>query len=192
MICGFGRLGTWFGAQHYGVTPDMITFAKAVTSGYLPLGGVIVGEAVRRPLEADPGFMLRHGFTYSGQWKDARCHGRGTMESGDGSTYSGMWKEGKYNGQGTMKYPDGSRYTGGWRDGSYDGFGTFAGSTGERHTGQWKDGKPSGKGTHVQPSGRMYRGDWKDGKPHGFGSSYNAKGRLEFQGRWIEGEFVGK
>jgi adenosylmethionine-8-amino-7-oxononanoate aminotransferase len=66
VITGFGRLGDWFAAQHYGVTPDLITFAKAVTSGYVPLGGVLVGQAVRGPLEADPAWMLRHGHTYSG------------------------------------------------------------------------------------------------------------------------------
>ncbi len=48
VITGFGRLGTWFAAQHYGVVPDLTTFAKAVTSGYQPLGGVIVGRAVVR------------------------------------------------------------------------------------------------------------------------------------------------
>ena len=66
VITGFGRLGTWFAAAHYGVIPDMITFAKACTSGYLPLGGVVVGEAVLDVLEADPTFILRHGYTYSG------------------------------------------------------------------------------------------------------------------------------
>lgn len=66
VICGFGRLGTWFGAQYYGVQPDMITFAKAVTSGYVPLGGVICGPAVVDALEANEGFVLRHGYTYSG------------------------------------------------------------------------------------------------------------------------------
>ncbi len=66
VITGFGRLGSWFAAEHYGVTPDLITFAKAVTSGYLPLGGVIVGPRVRRALEDDPDFILRHGYTYSG------------------------------------------------------------------------------------------------------------------------------
>ena len=66
VITGFGRLGTWFGAQHFGVTPDLLTFAKAVTSGYQPLGGVIIGRAVCDPLEADTGFLLRHGYTYSG------------------------------------------------------------------------------------------------------------------------------
>jgi putrescine---pyruvate transaminase len=66
VICGFGRLGTWWGAQRYGVRPDLVTFAKAVTSGYLPLGGVLVGPAVTGPLEADPDLVLRHGHTYSG------------------------------------------------------------------------------------------------------------------------------
>ncbi len=66
VICGFGRLGTWFGAQHYGIEPDMITFAKAVTSGYIPLGGVICGPVVSAALEANEGFVLRHGYTYSG------------------------------------------------------------------------------------------------------------------------------
>ncbi len=66
VICGFGRLGSWFGAEHYGVEPDMITFAKAITSGYVPLSGVIVGESVRAPLEADSDWLLRTGYTYSG------------------------------------------------------------------------------------------------------------------------------
>ncbi len=66
VITGFGRLGSWFAASHFGVVPDMITFAKGCTSGYLPLGGVVVGEAVLDVLEADPTFILRHGYTYSG------------------------------------------------------------------------------------------------------------------------------
>jgi adenosylmethionine-8-amino-7-oxononanoate aminotransferase len=66
VITGFGRLGTWFGSQHFGVTPDLTAFAKAITSGYVPLGGVIVGDSVREVLESDDAFVLRHGFTYSG------------------------------------------------------------------------------------------------------------------------------
>jgi putrescine---pyruvate transaminase len=66
VITGYGRLGTWFAAHHYGIRPDLVTFAKAITSGYIPLGGVFVGPAVRAGLEADPAFFLRHGFTYSG------------------------------------------------------------------------------------------------------------------------------
>jgi putrescine---pyruvate transaminase len=66
VICAFGRLGTWWGADHFGVRPDLVTFAKGVTSGYVPLGGVLVGPAVRAALEADSQFLLRHGHTYSG------------------------------------------------------------------------------------------------------------------------------
>lgn len=66
VICGYGRLGAWWGAQHFGVTPDIVTFAKAITSGYVPLGGVIVSPAVRASLESDDAWMLRHGHTYSG------------------------------------------------------------------------------------------------------------------------------
>ena len=66
VISGFGRLGHWFAAQRYGVTPDITTFAKAVTSGYQPLGGVFVGRTVLDPLEADPSYVLKTGYTYSG------------------------------------------------------------------------------------------------------------------------------
>ena len=66
VITGFGRLGSWFGSHHYGVTPDVTTFAKAVTSGYLPLGGVVVGPRLREWLEAEPGYLLAHGNTYGG------------------------------------------------------------------------------------------------------------------------------
>lgn len=66
VICGFGRLGPMWGAQRHGVQPDVLTFAKGVTSGYIPLGGVLLGAAVRERLESDPAFLLRHGHTYSG------------------------------------------------------------------------------------------------------------------------------
>jgi putrescine---pyruvate transaminase len=68
VICGFGRLGTWFGIERWeDVRPDLITFAKGVTSGYLPLGGVIVSGDVAAPFFDEPGGpMLRHGATYAG------------------------------------------------------------------------------------------------------------------------------
>lgn len=67
VITGFGRLGRSFGIQRWKAVPDMISFAKGVTSGYLPLGGVIIQERIYRTLvEAGPEFTLHHGFTYSG------------------------------------------------------------------------------------------------------------------------------
>jgi putrescine aminotransferase len=64
VITGFGRLGEWFGSQYYGIEPDLIIFAKAVNGGYLPLGGVLVGERVADALLA--GGEFHHGFTHSG------------------------------------------------------------------------------------------------------------------------------
>jgi putrescine---pyruvate transaminase len=65
VIAGFGRLGSWFGIERFGVRPDLLTFAKGVTSGYLPLGGVVVGAKVAAPFW-DEGAWFRHGPTYSG------------------------------------------------------------------------------------------------------------------------------
>lgn len=65
VICGFGRLGTWFGCELMGFQPDLIAFAKGVTSGYVPLGGVLVGGRVAHTL-IEKGGDFNHGFTYSG------------------------------------------------------------------------------------------------------------------------------
>ncbi len=65
VIAGFGRTGSWFGSQTYGVTPDLFTFAKGVTSGYQPLSGVATGPEVSATLEG-MGAVFRHGYTYSG------------------------------------------------------------------------------------------------------------------------------
>jgi adenosylmethionine-8-amino-7-oxononanoate aminotransferase len=66
VICGFGRLGTWFGVERWGLEPDLIVFAKGVTSGYLPLGGVIASSRVAEPFWSGAGAPLRHGATYAG------------------------------------------------------------------------------------------------------------------------------
>jgi putrescine aminotransferase len=65
VICDFGRTGHWFGCETFGFTPDLMTFAKGVTSGYVPLGGVMVGERVARVL-IEQGGEFAHGYTYSG------------------------------------------------------------------------------------------------------------------------------
>jgi putrescine aminotransferase len=65
VICGFGRTGRWFGCERFGYRPDLMTFAKGVTSGYIPLGGVLVGDRVARVL-IDQGGEFEHGYTYSG------------------------------------------------------------------------------------------------------------------------------
>ncbi len=65
VITGFGRLGEWFGADYFGIRPDFMPFAKGVTSGYLPLGGVFISDRVADVL-IDKGGEFFHGYTYSG------------------------------------------------------------------------------------------------------------------------------
>jgi putrescine aminotransferase len=67
VICGFGRLGTWWGVERWALEPDLIVFAKGVTSGYLPLGGVVASGRVAEPFwSSSAAGPLRHGATYSG------------------------------------------------------------------------------------------------------------------------------
>ena len=65
VICGFGRTGEWFGSQHYNIKPDVITFAKGITSGYLPLSGVGIGKKISDVI-INQGGEFYHGYTYSG------------------------------------------------------------------------------------------------------------------------------
>ena len=65
VICAFGRLGHWFAYEKFGYKPDLVTFAKGVTSGYFPLGGVMVGNRVAEVL-IEKGGEFNHGYTYSG------------------------------------------------------------------------------------------------------------------------------
>ncbi|CDZ73573.1 Aminotransferase class-III [Neorhizobium galegae bv. orientalis] len=65
VICGFGRLGTWFGHQHFGFEPDLAPIAKGLSSGYLPIGGVLVSDRVADVMVEELGDFY-HGFTYSG------------------------------------------------------------------------------------------------------------------------------
>ena len=64
VITGFGRLGSWFASEGFGMRPDLITFAKGVTSGYVPMGGVLVSDRISETLMTGGDF--NHGFTYSG------------------------------------------------------------------------------------------------------------------------------
>lgn len=67
IITGFGRTGRWFGLEHWNVRPDILSFAKGVTSGYLPLGGIMVTPAIQEALNAvEPAKRWMHGYTNSG------------------------------------------------------------------------------------------------------------------------------
>ncbi|HSK91090.1 MAG TPA: aspartate aminotransferase family protein [Euzebyales bacterium] len=66
VICAFGRLGTWTGAERYDYLPDIITFAKGVTSAYAPLGGMVFRSEIGRALNKEPTDMFLHGATWGG------------------------------------------------------------------------------------------------------------------------------
>jgi putrescine aminotransferase len=65
VICGYGRLGTWFGCEYFGTKPDLMATAKGLSSGYLPIGAVLVGERVASALK-EKGGEFYHGYTYAG------------------------------------------------------------------------------------------------------------------------------
>jgi putrescine---pyruvate transaminase len=65
VICGFGRTGEWFGSDHFGLTPDLMPIAKGLSSGYLPIGGVMVSDRIADVL-INQGGDFNHGYTYSG------------------------------------------------------------------------------------------------------------------------------
>jgi putrescine aminotransferase len=66
VVTGFGRLGRWFGSERYDIQPDMIVCAKGLSSGYMPVGAVIVADGVREALWSAQAGAFRHGYTYSG------------------------------------------------------------------------------------------------------------------------------
>ncbi len=67
VITGFGRTGKWFGLEHYGIEPDIVQFAKGVTSGYVPLGGIGVSDKIREAMNSvPPAQRWMHAYTYSG------------------------------------------------------------------------------------------------------------------------------
>src|SRR5699024_5213772 len=66
VICGFGRTGTNFGMENFGVNPDIITMAKGVTSGYAALGGMVISEALHQEIYEKTEGNFWHGYTYSG------------------------------------------------------------------------------------------------------------------------------
>jgi adenosylmethionine-8-amino-7-oxononanoate aminotransferase len=66
VICGFGRVGEWFGSTRYGIEPDLMTLAKGITSAYAPLGAVVASEKVTEPFFAEPKTAFTHGITFGG------------------------------------------------------------------------------------------------------------------------------
>jgi len=106
------------------------------------------------------------GSTYTGQMKNKKMHGQGTLKYSNGSVYTGMMKNGKMNGQGILTFTNGDKYEGRWKNNLMDGYGTYNWSDGSWYQGNYKDGKFHGEGTLTTSgaSGKQQSGTFKNGK----------------------------
>ena len=168
-------------------------------------GQIMNGKCISGDCENGYGIYeaLNYGIDrYEGWWKDGKCHGKGTFNSGIGISYVGEWKDGNYHGKGTYSYTiDGGqsrhkiakewaklKYVGG-KDGILDGI-TIT------YIGEFKDGEYDGKGKLTENYGYSYTGDFKNGKYHGKGTEICCEvGVVEaitLNGFWEEGEFIGE
>lgn len=66
VITAYGRTGAWSGARLWGIKPDMMCTAKAITNGYFPFGALMIGEQMQEVFENNPAAKIGHGYTYSG------------------------------------------------------------------------------------------------------------------------------
>lgn len=102
--------------------------------------------------------------TYTGEWKDGRPEGRGTISLENGGVYEGEWKDGEANGQGTIIWSSGAVYKGEWKDSQKNGQGTMVYETGDKYEGEWAGDNRNGRGTFTYSDGSVESGVWKDGK----------------------------
>lgn len=134
------------------------------------------------------------GKKYVGQFKDDHENGQGTLTYPEGAEYQkyvGQFKNDNFGGQGMLIYADGKKYTGQFKEGKREGNGTLITPAGEKYTGQWQDDQMTGKGTFINPFGAKYVGDYVNGIRHGYGTLYKPNGTIEYQGKWVNGIFVG-
>ncbi len=130
-------------------------------------------------------------YTYKGQLKDGKKHGKGTETRADGYKYVGQFKDGKEHGKGTITWGNGNKYVGQFKDGKGYGKGTFTWANGSKYAGQIKDDKQHGKGTLTKPNGYKYVGQYKDDKLHGKGTSTWASGN-KYVGQYKDDNIHGK
>ena len=155
-----------------------------------------------------------NGNEYTGEFKDDKRHGQGTLEYSFWKKYVGEWKDDKRHGQGTL-VDDGTTYIGGWKDDKKSGLGLITYESGLKYNGMWNEDKENGKGTLTLPNGKsidgelvnskgvfkggdplvyenghIFFGKYKDGKKHGQGTLILSGGR-KYLGTWEDGKLIG-
>lgn len=146
--------------------------------------GIYTGEWKNGRPEGKGSIKWDNGDLYEGDWKDGKISGQGTYQwNDDGRVYIGGWVDYYCNGQGRMIYANGETYNGEWKDGLLNGQGTYTWSDGTTYTGEYKDGMRNGQGTLRFSSGETYTGEFKDDRYNGQGTYTWSDGRV-FTGEW--------
>ena len=131
------------------------------------------------------------GSSYIGTWKTDKRNGQGTLTFANGNTYTGEFKEDKFNGHGTLRWVDGATYTGEFKDGKYNGHGTSKYPDGHTYTGAFTDNSRNGQGTATDKDGTTYTGAFKDGERHGQGT-LTAPDGTTYTGEFRDGNPIGQ
>lgn len=133
---------------------------------------------------------------YSGEWKNQKPNGRGTLVLeedfskyywGKGSKFTGTFTDGVLNGQGTCIYADGCLYDGNYENGLMEGEGICTFTNGDVYEGQWKNDKMEGQGTYTSKNGEKYEGQWVKSKKEGQGTKIYKDGS-KYVGEWKNGK----
>ena len=140
------------------------------------------------------------GVRYTGQFKDGKNDGNGTLtwsngyrSAGRGIEYTGEFKDDLPNGKGTYFHlPSKNKYVGQVKDDKMHGTGTHIWADGAKYEGEWEDDKKHGEGTYTWPDGEKYTGQWEDDEMHGKGILYDPDGIILKKGNFEYGEYVGE
>lgn len=131
------------------------------------------------------------GSFYLGRFMNGLQDGQGQKTLSDGTSYIGEFVAGKMNGQGTLTNPDGMIDEGSFSNGGLNGKGKRTMPDGEKYIGDFERYNYNGKGIYYFKDGRRYEGYFKDGEIHGVGKLFNAAGKIEMQGNFDNGKFIG-
>lgn len=129
-------------------------------------------------------FKSKENFSYEGEFKERRFHGKGQRTCQDGSYYRGEWKEGKKHGEGVELTTEGERYEGQFQEGKKHGFGKLSFKNGEVYDGAFQAGLFNGRGSLLATNGDLYEGQWKEGKREGEGTQVLVNEDKTLTGLW--------
>jgi hypothetical protein len=137
---------------------------KGKTVGEIGQKGKYEGGLINENFSGQGTLSMFDNFYYEGGFKEGQLHGTGTMYFAEAlGEYSGEWKDSKYEGQGTLTLADGDKYVGEWKDGNENGQGTVTYPDGNKYVGEWKDGNENGQFTEINANGDKTKRLYEEG-----------------------------